>query len=230
MSGLSPLAAPRRKRRRAAARAYAVRRAAMGVHRRAAAATSPPRESDAAAAAARREAGQLDPDGQLDSAGDPIPVEVPDLLPGVGALGGGVADEEEEAKVDDAEGVLPPPDEDTPDVWAPSEPSAVTDDIRRKAEQLITDNARSHHAAATHAAWRTWANKLSWVLRQRNTKSNGWREGGTIPPRRMLRDQNTRQFFSVLWAEGKAPKSMRQAKAYINHCLKFYRFPIMSQM
>ena len=52
-----------------------------------------------------------------------------------------------------------------------------------------------------------------------NDKSNGWRINNSVPPRKLLNDDNVRRFFCLSWMRGNKP-TMKQALAWVNWSLK----------
>ena len=52
-----------------------------------------------------------------------------------------------------------------------------------------------------------------------------WKEGGALPSKQLLKDENLRRFFAFCWTQGSQPPTMKSAKTFISWCLRENRLP-----
>lgn len=77
-------------------------------------------------------------------------------------------------------------------------------------------------ADTTESQWKTFANRFSDVVQKSNRR---WRNKGSIPPAKLLTDDNIMRFFAAQWTYGHNKATVQSSKTYISWALKENRMP-----
>ena len=73
----------------------------------------------------------------------------------------------------------------------------------------LADNSRVQH--------KCFANTFAKLTSKQNHR---WRVNGSLPPKKLLTDENIRQFIAHYWTLNFNKKTTQAAKSYISWCLK----------
>ena len=103
--------------------------------------------------------------------------------------------------------------------------------VEAEIQASIEASQKASHADNTKEQYKTWSNKFAQAMEATGVKINQkkWKEGGALPPKRLLKDENLRKFFALCWTQGHQPSSMKSAKSFVSWCLRENRLPVFTK-